>query len=244
MTGHSDSRIIIAGGGQGIGAATALKLTAEGAHVEIWDIAEKEANELVDVIRDRGGNAEYRAVDVFDYPATEAAVTRFVDTHGRLDGMMCTVGGGLEGAILDIDGAFFERQIRLNLLSVFNTARAAAAPMKDQRYGRIVVFTSTTGGLPGMASYGAGKAGVESLLQSFHAELGEFGIGINAILPSLTVTEMTLRYYRENKLEHVMEEYVSKMPFGANTPEEIADIAVYLLSEAARRVTNSVVRTN
>lgn len=241
MTSFEDKKIIIAGGGQGIGAATGRKLAAAGAHVELWDIAEEAGAALASSLRLAGGTADYRNVNVFDYEETEAAVERFTAEHGRLDGLMCTVGGGLQGPILDVDGAFFEKQIRLNLLSVFNCGRAAVAPMAAQKAGRLLFFTSTTGGLPGMAGYGAGKAGVESLVKSFHAELGPLGIGTNAIMPNLVATEMTKRFYRDNNLEHVMDQMAQSMPFGVGTPEEVADVAVYLLSDEARRVSNSII---
>lgn len=238
----TDKVAVVAGGGQGIGAAIAIKLAGEGAHVEVWDVDTDGGDAVVESIRSSGGTARFLRTNVLAFAEVNGGVQRVVAERGALDIMVCSVGGGRFTPFLDTDGDFFEREIRLNLTSVYNCARAAAEPMVDRNEGRMLFFSSTTGGTPGLAPYGAGKAGVESLMKSMVAEFAQSRVGVNAIMPNVTDTGLTRGSYAtvQNGAE-MLREVSASMPFGINTPEEVADVALYLVSDDARRITGSIV---
>lgn len=238
-----DKVAIVAGGAQGIGGAIATALAWEGASVEIWDIDQSLGDEAVNRISRAGGKASFSVVDVLNFDAVVSAVERTTAREGHLDNMVCTVGGGRFVPFLETSGDSFEKEIRLNLLSVYNCARAAAVPMVERNEGRMLFFTSTTGGAPGLAPYGASKAAVESLIRTITAELAATKVGVNSIMPGLTDTGLTRAAFEAlDNGEVALQQMSEGEGFGMNTPESVAELALYLLSQEAERVRGTVVR--
>lgn len=234
---------VVVGAAQGIGAAIASALAADGAHVEAVDLNMEGASKTARGIEAAGGSAHARQLDVLDYAQVEAAVDDTVAKRGQIDFLITSVGGGKYTPLTEYTPELFDQQVRFNLYPVFNTARAVLPHMIERDSGRMLFFTSTTGGTPGLAGYGVGKAGVESLIKTLVAELAQTTskVTVNALMPGTVDTPLTRGAFDAlpNGTE-MLEQMSSSIPHGLGTPEEVASSAVYILSEEARRVTGQV----
>lgn len=236
-----DKVAIVAGGGQGIGAAIATALAAEGAQVSVWDINEEGAKETVKEIEATNGGATATKMDALNYDQVKAGVNQVVKESGKLDIMVCTVGGGLFRPFKDFDADFWKQQVSYNLDSVFNCAHAALAPMLEKNYGKMLFFTSATGGIPNLAGYEVGKAAVESLIKTMVAELAQTKLNINAIMPGMTDTPHTRSLFTGPEGEKRWQQTDASRPLGINKPENVAKLALYILSDEAERLTGQVI---
>ena len=180
-----DQIAIVAGGAGGIGKAISLQLASEGAKVVGSDLNEKALVETKKEIEEKGGVVETNTVNVMAYEEVESAVNKIVEKYDRVDIMISCVGGGTFKNLIDYTPDFWNHQINYNLNTTFNCLHTALKHMVKQNYGRLFCFMSTTGGVPGLAGYGAAKAGCKALIESIHAEHCRQHITINAVLPSL-----------------------------------------------------------
>ena len=226
---------IVTGASSGIGRAAAKLFADEGARVVISARREKELNELVDEIRASGGEAVAYSGDVADEACAKALVDLAVSRFGGLDIALNNAGiiGDLCG-VPDMSLKNWERTISVNLTSGFLGAKYQI-PEIMKRGGGAIVFTSSfvghTTGMPGMAAYGAGKAGLVGLTLGLASELGQHGIRINALLPGGTDTAMA----REVANTPEIEAYVRNLHAMKRTasPDEIARAALFLASDAS-----------
>jgi NAD(P)-dependent dehydrogenase (short-subunit alcohol dehydrogenase family) len=216
--------IVITGGTGGLGSALVRRLLRQDVRLAVTYLLPEEASRFeheFDIDEDR---LMLRRVD-----ATNAeAVTTFMKTvheqWSAISGLACLVGGWAGGRdVEDTDDVRFDRMIDLNLRSSFNAVRAALPHMKDAEFGRIVLVGSRAGieNPPGQAAFNMAKAGVMALGRSIAAELEPTGITSAVLVPSVIdtpATRATLPYA----------DYVN-WP----TPDEIASVADFLLSEEA-----------
>lgn len=221
---------IIAGGAGGIGKAIALQLANEGAKVIVWDLNEEALKETKNEIETNGGVAETNSVNVMSYEIVETAVNEVVEKFGRVDIMVACVGGGTFKPLVEYTNDFWNHQINYNLNTTFNCLHTALKHMVKQNYGRLFCFMSTTGGVPGLAGYGAAKAGCKALLESIHAEHCKQHITINAVLPSFTPTPFTMKTFQGEAGKAQFDAIAARMPLGPNTPENVAATVLDLLA--------------
>ncbi len=230
---------LVTGAASGIGAAIAEALAVAGAAVAVNYRSSREAAEaLVANIQSRGGTAAAFAGDVsVPEQAAElanAAAARF----GRLDILVNNAGSIEAGPFGAIDEAVFRRQFTGNALSVLLMMQACV-PHFPEAGGRIINISSSLAmaPLPSTVIYSAAKAAVNTMTQGFARELGPRGITVNAIAPGATETPMTSGLAQEIK-----DRIAATTPLGRMAlPEDIADVAVFLASDAARFVTGRVV---
>lgn len=235
-----DKVAIVAGGSQGIGEGIAAALAAEGAEVIVWDINEQGVQEAVKKIKADNGKAKAVIMDVLNYDQVKAGVEQVVNEFGKLDIICSTVGGGKNKPFKDYTPDFFKQQVGFNLDSVFNCAHAALAPMMEKNYGKMLFFTSSTGGQADLCGYQAGKAGMESLVKTLVTELGKSKakININLIHPGICDTPLTRDFfYAMPNGEQIYQSMASRTPHGMNTPADIAKLALFLVSDEAKRLT-------
>ena len=234
--------VIVTGASSGIGAAAARLFAAEGAAVMLAARREDRLRDLEDEIRAAGGRAAHLAGDVAD-PAFAPALTRAaLDAFGALDAAFDNAGTlGAPGPLEALSPEEWRRVIEVNLSSAFHLARAQIPALRAAaRSGRgaSLVFTSSfvghATGLPGMAAYGAAKAGLVGLARGLAAELGPEGVRVNALLPGGTLTEMAGE--DPDHLAAVARMHALKR---LATPEEIARAALFLISDAGYFVTGS-----
>jgi NAD(P)-dependent dehydrogenase (short-subunit alcohol dehydrogenase family) len=234
-----DKTIIITGASSGIGAAAALLFAAEGANVVLGARRKPELETLVGQITQSHGNATCLAGDVTDETYSKALADLAIETYGALDGAFNNAGTvGDMGPVADMDTANWDAVIATNLTSAFYAAKAQI-PMMAKQDNTSIVFTSSfvgfsNGGMPGMAAYAAAKAGMIGLTQALASEHAADGVRINAVLPGGTRTAMA------GDDPDTQEFIASLHPLKRLAePQEIAQAALYLLSDRSSFVTGT-----
>lgn len=235
----TDKTIIITGASSGIGAAAAELFASAGANLVLGARRTALLDQLASKITDAGGNTVFVAGDVKDEAYAAELVQLAVSEFGDLDGAFNNAGMmGDMVAIPDMATANWDDVIATNLTSAFFAAKYQI-PAMQQRGGGSILFTSSfvgysNGGMPGMGAYAASKAGLIGLAQSLSCEHGPDGIRVNTLLPGGTKTAMS----GDDSEVH---DYIAGLhPLGRMAkPEEIAQAALFLLSDQSSFVTGS-----
>jgi len=237
VSGFLEGKVVaITGAGRGIGRAIALECAAEGASVVVNDYGvsmdgSEPSSEVADAVVAEITGAGGKAVAVADSVATMAGGERIVqtavDTYGRIDGVVCVAGNLRERMLFNMSEDEWDAVIATHLKGTFTLFRAASAVMRKQKFGRLIGFTSGAGmyGSIAQANYSAAKGGIVSLVRSAAVGLGKYGITANCIAP-VARTRMS-----ENVPGSLAEN---------GDPEDVAPMAVYLLSDAAADVSGQV----
>jgi len=237
---------LVTAAASGTGRAGALILAREGAAVAVVDQNEAGAKAVVDDIRKAGGRALALAGDLRDDGFAREIVAATVKEFGGLDCLWNHLGVPGPAAIDDLDG--WDLSIDLNLRSQLITTNAALQQMTARRAGSIVFTASTSGltGSPWSPTYSAAKAGVIGLARGLAKRYAKDGVRVNAICPGAIDTPMLRVFvnrpdqpgHNEADPEQLIKAAVTRNPMGrAARPEEIAEVAVFLLSDKASFVT-------
>ena len=234
-----DKVAIVTGGAAGLGLATVERFVAEGAAVSIWDLNAAAGQELAARLTAGGGRVEFRAVDVADSAAVDAAVAAVVAAFGRLDILINNAGITRDATLLKMEDAQFDQVVDVNLKGVFNCGRAAARLMAAQGSGSIVNTSSVVAlyGNFGQTNYVATKAGVIGMTRVWARELGRKGVRVNAVAPGFIATEMVDGHAREDPRDDGR----ARRPCSAwASPAEIAAAYLFLASDEASFVNGAV----
>jgi len=242
---------VVTGAGRGIGRAIAELLAAEGAAVVVNDVGSEVdgrgagtnvADEVVAAIREKGGRAVASHESVADYAAAERIVATAVREFGAIDVLVNNAGILRDRMLFNMSEEEWDAVIAVHLKGTFNCTRHAAVHMRQQRRGRIISISSTSGvyGNSGQANYGAAKDGIAGFTRVVSRDLGRYGITVNAVCPgaltrmSQTVPQSARRTRNERGLETGFEE--RGFPLRNFGPENVAPWVVYLATDAARDV--------
>ena len=229
---------IVTGGARGIGREIALVLGREGADHALFDVNPQQLEATVAELRGLGRRAEGIVVDVTDGKQVDDGVVKVLDKLGRIDILINNAGITKDGLVIRMDDAQWDRVLDINLKGTFLCIRAVAKHMLKQRRGRIVSIASIVGliGNAGQANYAASKAGIIGMTKSVAKELATRGITCNAIAPGFIKTEMT-----EVLPEEAKQRLMGAIPMGTlGEPKDVAEAALFLVSEAARYITGHV----
>lgn len=237
-----DKVAIVTGGANGIGAAVARTLAAEGCVVCIVDYNRVAAKDAADALSAKGHRAYDKAVDVTDASAVAAAFNDIHRQHGRLDILVNSAGLVSTGAVADLPAEEWDRVCRVNLSGVLYCCKAATPIMSAQKHGRIVNIASVSaargGGSIGNVLYGTTKAGVVALTMGMARELGPHQITVNAVSPAVADTPMT----REMITDEVKGRIISRIPLGRLAKvSDVADLVAFLASARAGFISGAVV---
>jgi 3-oxoacyl-[acyl-carrier protein] reductase len=230
--------LLVVGGGSGIGLAAARIAGGLGASVVVGDVDRSSRGDA------EAAGAAFVECDAREEASVRAAIDATVAQAGRLDGLLTTVGGAHLAPLEDVDAAAWDAEIAFNLTSAYAVGRAALGVFREQRGGALVLTSSGYALMPGTdrPGYVAAKAGVIALTRSLAAALAPCRARVNCLAPGPTDTP---RFRAMNGGDEGVERVRAAMPMGEiPTPEDCANVALFLLSDAARQVTGETVHVN
>jgi meso-butanediol dehydrogenase/(S,S)-butanediol dehydrogenase/diacetyl reductase len=235
--------VLVTGGGAGIGRACCEALAELGATVILVGRTEAPLHEAAAAIERAGAVAVPRQVDVTSEPAVEALREEIAGRFGRLKALINNAGDNFRTPITDLKTADWDRIVAVDLTSVFYLCRAMLPLLVKAPRGGAVVNNSSTFGLVGnalMPAYCAAKGGVLALTRQLAVDYGKAGVRVNAICPGPTLSPR-VKGYIERGLSNPAA-LIAKVPLGRMAEcREIADVAVFLASDAASYVHGATV---
>jgi len=245
MNGHGrlvDKVAIITGAGRGIGQATALKFSAEGAKVVVCDLSPEWIEDTVERIGRTGGEAMGYTADVRSLPALRAMVDAVVARWGKVDCLVNNAGIVMDAQLKNMTDEQFDNVIDINLKGVYNCTRAVVDTMLKQQSGVILNASSIVGlyGNFGQTNYAASKFGVIGMVKTWAKELGRRGIRANAVCPGFVETSII-----KSVPERVIRALEERVPLGRLAkPEEIANTFAFLASDEASYINGAVIEVS
>lgn len=240
-----DKVVIVTGASGGIGWRTCERLVEEGAHVvALSRRAPVEGMESGRPHHVEAGEVTFVETDVTDEGSISQAVDFALRRHGRIDGLFANAGVLHRGGTIETSEADWQQTMDVNLTAVWRTARAIAPIMIDGNQGGSIVINSSVNGqraIAGFAAYTASKFGVIGLAQALAQEVGDAGVRVNTIMPTSTETPMISNPAHRARMggDAQQEFYRSShvLPVGWIDPLDVANGALWLLSDESRRVT-------
>ncbi|MEX2476999.1 MAG: beta-ketoacyl-ACP reductase [Gracilimonas sp.] len=237
-----DKVVLVTGGADGIGKVTTTKFLQEGASVEIWDVNEKAAKEVLKEWDLLGFTVRFQKVNVADHKAVETAMSDLKDHFGKLDVLVNNAGITRDSTLLKMDQDKWQSVIDVNLTGVFNCGKAAASVMTEKGSGVILNASSVVAhnGNFGQSNYVAAKSGLIGMSQTWAKELGRKGIRVNVVAPGFINTSMV-----ETVPDKVLDQLKGNTPLGRlGEPEDIAEAYMFLASEKAAFITGTVLKVD
>lgn len=243
MASLTDKIAIVTGGGDGIGRATALLFSQEGARVVIADISPDASRRVAEEIAAQKRNALPLATDVTEKESVQRMVEESLRQWGRIDILINIVGGSFPTPVLEMEESDWDRVVNLNLKSVYLCCRAVLPAMAGRRYGKIVNLASAQAytGSPTRANYTAAKLGIVGFSKSLALEVVRLGINVNVVAPGLVATERVRSRYSD---EEWKEANLSRPMGRAVLPEEVAGAILFLVQDSQASVTGQTIHVN
>ena len=233
--------VLLTGAGSGMGAACARRLAADHRALFLFDLRADGLAPVAEDVAGAGADVESVAGDVTVPADVAGAVDRCVARFGRLDVLVNAAGVLEQTRFFDISPEEWARVVEVNLTGAFLVTQAAARPMRDRGWGRIVHFSSRAGKTVSTlcgAHYTVAKHGVLGLVRAAAKELAPFGITVNAVCPGLIDTEMVrLATSPERRLAYAEAFPIARL----GRPEEVAELVRFLASDAAAYITGAAV---
>ncbi len=238
-----DKVALVTGAGSGIGRATAELFAREGAKVAVVDHSPESGEVVVEAIREAGGEATFVRADVSVAADVQKMIEATVQAYGRLDVLYNNAGIPMGFTpIEEVDDAFFDKVMAVNVRSVHLGCKHAVPQMKRQG-GGVILNTASTAGIrprPGLSAYAASKGAVIAMTKALALELAPFKIRVVSINPVATDTPMLPEFFGTMDPAEARERFIASVPMGRlNRPEDIAHAAVYLASDEAEMVTGT-----
>ncbi len=230
---------MVTGAARGIGQAIAVKLAAEGADIALCDLQADWLVETAGKVQALGRKAQCYTVDVSNAEQVQAVVGAVEKDFGRIDILVNNAGITKDTFLIRMTEADWDAVLNINLKGTFLFSKAVARPMMKQRSGAIVNVASIIGliGNAGQCNYAASKAGVIALTKSVAKELASRNIRANAVAPGFIQTKMT-----EKLPEDIRQKMLEAIPLARfGEPEDVANVVLFLASDAAAYVTGQVV---
>lgn len=243
LEGHT---ALVTGAGRGIGRAIAIQLAAAGARVIVTSRSQQELDTVVQTIAAGGGEADSVVCDLSDRSQSTELVPRAAKTFGDIDILVNNAGVGSASdprPLADYRDEFWDLSLEVNMTVPYLLSKAALPAMRTKGWGRIITIASINGKQANLhaGAYAASKHGVIGLMRALALEHASEGITVNCICPGPVKTQMNdIRIqYDADRLGMPFEELEKTLtPIGGRlVPDDIAPMAVYLASDAARMIT-------
>ena len=234
----AERRVLVTGASRGIGRAIATGLAADGFAVVCN--ARGSVDDVVEKIREMGGQAGALIGDVGDRGVIRAAIEADIAEHGPFYGVVCNAGGHADAAFPALTAEDWDGVMRTNLDAFFNVVQPCIMPMIRRRdSGRIVAMSSVSGiaGNRGQVNYSAAKAGLIGAVKALAVELAKRGITVNCVAPGIVASDMS---------SDVPDDVIMRMvPMRRRgTPDEVAGLVRYLFSASGGYVTRQAISVN
>jgi len=235
---------IITGARRGMGKADALAFAKNGAKVVVSDISQEECELVVDEIKKNGGEGLAVKCDVTNEKEIKEMVKKTVDKFGKVDILVNNAGICEFKPFLELTEEEWDKTLDINLKGYFLCAQAVAKEMVKKKSGVIINIASVVMGqmgmgMAGLAHYSASKGGIAALTKTLALEFAPYNIRVNAIAPGAIDTPMAASTKADPK---VLEATLAMIPLHRmGKPEEIANTALFLSSNASSYITGSIV---
>ncbi|WP_101772794.1 3-oxoacyl-[acyl-carrier-protein] reductase [Peptostreptococcus faecalis] len=230
----------VTGGTRGIGKSIVEKLGLDGYIVGFNYVnSDIQANELEKDLLSKGIESFSVKFDVSNYEETEKAFSEIYEKYGHIDVLVNNAGITRDKLFIRMKENDFDDVIDINLKGVFNCTKQVVRKMTKQKYGRIINMSSLAGlvGNIGQVNYSASKAGVVGMTKTLAAELGAYGITVNAIAPGFIKTDMT-----DALSDKIQEKIIESVPMkSVGLPEDISNMVSYLAGDYGRYITGQVI---
>jgi hypothetical protein len=242
---------VVTGAGRGIGRGVAMTLADQGARVIVNDYGVTTdgrdpttgpAFDVVAEIKQAGGEAAPNTDSVASWDGSARIINQAVQTFGRIDILVTCAGILRDRMIFNMSEDEFDSVVAVHLKGTFNCIRHAAPLMREQRYGRIITFSSGSGlfGNPGQANYGSAKAAISGLTKVVARDLGKYGVTTNSICPvaatRMTMTPEVMKAREFRKQQGIIREESALRQLENLNPEDVAPMAAFLASDFAANV--------
>lgn len=236
-------RVLVTGASRGIGRAIAIRLAKDGFHVTLnYRSKTHEAQAVQEFICQNGGQADLLPFDISDRKATCQALEFAIAQNGAFWGVVANAGIAQDAPFPLLEGDAWDSVIQTNLTGLYNVLKPLVMPMVESKQGgRIVTLSSVSGiiGNRGQTNYSASKAGIIGLTRSLAKELARRKICVNCIAPGLIETEMLSGF--ENEKTEILK-MIPMRRYGK--PEEVANLASFLISDQCSYITGEVISVN
>ena len=230
----------VTGGGSGIGQRIAEQFAGHGAKVVLAGRKQEKLDAAAQAIELTGGIAKTAALDVRDYPALEAGMRATRDNFGLIDIVICAAAGNFPALVTGMSANGFKSVVDIDLLGTFNTCRAAFEHLRKP--GASILSISAAHAFIPIARQAhacAAKAGVDIFMKTLALEWGPEGVRANCITPGPTADTEGMR--RLAPTEEAQRKVIASIPLGRyGTKDELADLALFLCSDAASYITGAV----
>ena len=231
---------LVTGGSRGIGKAIALKFASEGADVVFTYLSNKAAAEQTEQeLGQFGHRVKAYASDASSFESAHELVKQVIEDFSRIDILVNNAGITRDTLLMRMTEQQWDEVLNGNLKSAFNFTHAVVPLMARQRAGSIISLSSVVGiaGNAGQANYAASKAGIIALSTSVAKEMGSRNVRCNCIAPGFIDTDMT-----SSLPEELRKEWAKTIPLRrCGTPEEVANVALFLASDLSSYVTGQVI---
>ena len=234
--------VAIVTGAGGLGAAIIKGLIRNGAFVIVGDIKLDKIKKEIGEDNHYKDKISFLQIDTSDFRQVTEMINKTIETYGKVDILINTVGILRESSILETSKDEWDKTLHINLDSVFNLCKGVIPHMVKQKKGKIVNFTSIAGqrGSSLSVHYGSSKAGIIGFTMSLAKEVARYGINVNAIAPGIIRSDMS-----KKKITTTTEKYLNQIPlqrFGE--PEDIVGMVLLLVSRAGNYVTGQIININ
>jgi len=237
---NTEKKVLVTGASRGIGRAIALAVSEAGYQVVAhYNKGKESAESLQNEILQKGGKIELIQFDVSNREECQEKLDKWTEANGAFWGIICNAGISADDSFPGMSGENWDKVLHTDLDSFYNVLHPLTMPLCRKKRGRIITISSVSGimGNRGQVNYSAAKAGIIGATKALAVELASRSITVNCIAPGIIETEMI----RDVPMDIVL----PSIPMGrTGKPEEVAALAVFLLSEPASYITRQVISVN